>query len=64
MCWHKIFNNGDNEAKYLITSELKNASSSLISWGNAIQKGFNMENMAMTVKGQTNVIVPITGKVD
>ena len=64
MCWHKIFNNGDNEAKYLLTSELKNASSSLISWGNAIQKGFNMENIAMNVKENTNIVIPVSGKVD
>ena len=61
MCWHKIYNNGDNEAKYLSSSELQNANSTLVSWGWAIFKGFNMENMALTVKGKTNVIIPITG---
>ena len=64
MCWHKIFNNGDREAKHLSHSETKNASSSLISWGNAIQKGFNMENIAMNVRGNTNIVVPITGMVE
>ena len=44
-----MFNNGDKEAKQLTNSEHKNAKNSLISWGNKIQKGFNMENMAMNV---------------